>query len=90
VSFGDGYWDGPDYAALDDMTEVWWDPEATGPDERGIEGVGMYRYVDGGTRFGRGDWPDETPRVFVEDGAVALYEELPESDVAGDYPSPAD
>lgn len=91
VSFGDhGFWPFPDYAALDDMTEIWWDPDVEGPDERGVEGRGMYRYVDGGVRYNPGEWPEASPRVFDPEGAVALYEELPDSDRAGDYPSPAD
>jgi hypothetical protein len=91
VSFGDHeYWESTDYSALDDMTEVWWDPEATGPDERGVEGTGMYEYVEGGVRYNRNKWPSEKPKVFERDGAVALYEELPESDRSGDYPSPAE
>ncbi len=89
VSWGEhGWWPSPDYAALDDMTELWWDPDATGPDERAEEGQGMYQYVDGGARYMPGDWPDTPPRVFDPDGAVMLYTELPESDAAGDYPPP--
>jgi hypothetical protein len=91
ISFGDrGVWELTDYSALDDMTEIWWDPDAEGPDERNEDGTGMYRYVEGGARYNPGDWPDTAPSVFVEKDAVALYEELPESDRAGDYPSPAD
>jgi hypothetical protein len=91
VSFGEkGYWPFADYTALDDMTEVWWDPGAAGPDERGEEGTGMYRYVDGGVRYGPDDWPSTEPRVFDPENTVTFYEELPDSDAVGDYPSPAD
>lgn len=89
VSFGDkGLWPFDDYTALDDMTEIWWDPDATGPDERGEEGQGMYRYVEGGLRYAPGAWPDTEPDVFDPDGSVTMYDELPEDDAVGDYPPP--
>src|SRR5207302_1558228 len=52
VSFGrHGLWAGDDYGARDDVTELWWGATATGPDEAGGQGVGIYRYVDGGRRY---------------------------------------
>ena len=72
------------------MTELWWDPTATGPDELGNEGSGMYQYVDGGVRHLPGEWPAGAPEVFDPDGAVAIYEELPPGDVIGSYPPPND
>lgn len=51
-SFGDhDLWPYDDYNGTDDVTEVWWDPDATGPDEIRNEGRGMWRYVDGGKRY---------------------------------------
>jgi hypothetical protein len=89
VSYGrHGLWKLDDYAAIDDMTEIWWDPKATGPDERGKDGTGMYQYVDGGKRYSPGHWPSTTPNVFDPKGAVDLYVTLPPSDKAGDYPQP--
>lgn len=90
VSFGNhGFFPEGDYNALDDTVEIWWDPTATGPDERGQDGQGMYRYVDGGKRYLPGQWPEGEPQVFVNDGkAVALYEQVPEADRPPDYPSP--
>ncbi len=91
VSFGTGHgaWPDVDYTAIDDAVEVWWDPKATGPDERGVEGTGMLQYVDGGKRYVLGQWPTTDPKVFDPDGAVALYRELPPTDKTPDYPSPA-
>ena len=34
LTYGDkGYWPETDYQGIDDMTILWWDPTATGPDE---------------------------------------------------------
>lgn len=89
VSFGDrGLWDTTDFNAADDMTEVWWDAEATGPDERGQEGKGMYAYVDGGARYLPGEWPETDPKVFDDEGAVLIYEEPPEGLELPDYEPP--
>ena len=47
-----------DYYGIDDFTEVWWDPTATGPDEIRKEGTGMCRFVDGGKRYLPGEWTE--------------------------------
>lgn len=85
----DTEWEGTDYHGLDNWTQIWWDPEATGPDEIRQEGQGMYTYVDGGARYRIGDWPEEDTRAFDPDGAVAFYETPPEGEERPDYPSPA-
>ena len=85
-SWGEGLWDKVDHNSTDDTTAIWWDPTATGVDEAGNEGTGMMRYVDGGTRYLPGDWPTDPLPFFEEEGSVAIYEELPESDVLPDYP----
>jgi hypothetical protein len=87
VSYGDWRWTEPDYAAIDDMVELWWDPEARGPDEAGEEGEGMYRYTDGARRSLADEWTDEQ-RVFEREGSVTIIEELPEDEVPPDYPPP--
>lgn len=77
ISWGDhGFWDLPDYTAIDDQTEVWWDPDATGPSEAGAEGSGMWVYVDGGRRYLPGQWPDTDPAVFQAEGGVTLLDGL--------------
>jgi hypothetical protein len=85
-----GRWDEPDYQGVDDATEIWWDPDATGPDEIGNEGTGMYTYVDGGKRYLPGEWPEETPDVFTEEGTVTIIDEVPEAERVPDYPSPCE
>lgn len=88
LSFGDhGLWPYDDYNGVDDMVEVWWDPEAEGPDEIRKEGTGMYRYVDGGKRYFPGDWTDDT-KVFDEDGTVTILDGPPEEEAVPDYPKP--
>ena len=39
----------PDYYAIDDTVEIWWDAEATGPDESGKDGKGLWRYANDAT-----------------------------------------
>jgi hypothetical protein len=80
VSWGRGIWPWDDYLALDDTTELWWDPNAFGPDELGAEAPGMYRYVDGGHRYMPNDWPTTKPKAFVVEGSVTMYDERPEQD----------
>lgn len=94
ISFGDdkGLWPDdilPDLNGIDDVSEVWWDPDTVGIDELEREGPGVYQYVDGGTRYLPGEWPDTDPRVFDLDGAVDRYVTRPESETPPDYPSPA-
>jgi hypothetical protein len=91
ISFGDkGIWPYPDYNGIDDATEVWWDPEAEGPDEIDRDGQGMYQYVDGGKRYLPGEWTEEESKVFDREGAVAIYDDPPEDERPPDYPSPAE
>jgi hypothetical protein len=82
-------WPYPDYLGIDDATEIWWDPVATGPDEIQRNGTGMYRYVDGGRRYLPGQWPDTDPDLFVVEGSVDLYREPPPGEAPPTYPSPA-
>ncbi|MCX7620473.1 MAG: ABC transporter substrate-binding protein [Acidimicrobiales bacterium] len=91
VSFGyHGAWPEVDYTAIDDAVEIWWDATAQGPDERGVEGTGMYQYVDGGRRYLLGQWPESPPKAFDPEGAVTLYREVPPADEPPSYPPPAD
>lgn len=86
ISWGErGIWPGIDYAGVDDQTEVWWDAEATGVDETGRDGTGLWAYVDGGARYLPGEWPSSPPAVFDRSRAVTVYEELPAGIVLPDY-----
>jgi hypothetical protein len=93
ISFGDhGIWPQdlvPDFAGIDDDTEVWWDPTATGPDEIRRDGTGMWQYTDGGARYLLGSWPEQPSKAFDPNGAIALYTSPPPSETPPDYPSPA-
>jgi hypothetical protein len=87
ASFGQHRWQQPSYAAVDDMVELWWDADATGPDEAGVEGRGLYRYVDGARRHLVDDWTDEVS-VFEEEGTVTVIQEPPADEAVPDYPPP--
>lgn len=82
--------DQSDQAGIDDWTEIWWDADATGPDELNRDGSGLYRYVDGGQRFFVGEITDEL-KVFDEEGSTTIYDEVPPSDAdrIGDYDPPS-
>jgi hypothetical protein len=88
LSWGEGLWPSADYNGVDDATEFWWDPTATGPDEIRKDGTGMYQFVDGGTRYLPGEWPSED-KLFDPDGAVAIYTTPPPGEEPPSYPSPA-
>lgn len=83
-----GRWTFNDFWGSDDVTELWWDPDASGPDETGKTGAGMYAYVDGGRRYLLGEWPDSSTTAFERDGAVTLLNGTPPEDLGPDYPSP--
>ncbi len=92
VSRGDhGFWPEFDWGGSDDGSLIWWDPTATGEDEVGNEGAGMYRYANGGERFTF----DEGPETLAESGlfdvesSVTVYDEIPEVDQVPDYPPPS-
>ena len=89
VSFGGhGVWAGDDYGGADDVTELWWDATATGPDEAGSHGVGMYRYADGGRRYLPGHQPATETAAFTRPNSVTIYDESPPSDRPPSYPRP--
>lgn len=86
-SYGNwGLFENLDYYGTDDLSAIWWDPLAEGIDEIGREGVGMWRFVDGGARFTVLDAP--VPAPFVVDGTVVTYDTPPPGDVAPTYPPP--
>jgi hypothetical protein len=83
-------WPDLDLGGSDDSGILWFDPEATGEDETGAEGTGMYRYANGGERYTLGNFPDspEEAGLFDVDSSVTVYDELPEEDQVPDYPPP--
>lgn len=82
-------WPQTDYLGIDDATEIWWNPNAVGPDELNHIGRGLYEYVQGGRRYLPGQWPDVAPDVFTTKGAVTIYKTIPPSERVPNYPSPA-
>ncbi len=81
--------DHTDYFGIDDWTAIWWDADAVGPSEIRRVDPGMYEYVDGGTRYLPGAWPEDDSRAFDPEGAVDFYEQAPPGEEAPQYPSPA-
>ncbi len=86
-----GVWPDLDWGGTDDAALIWFDPEATGEDEVGNEGTGMYRYANGGERYTIGDMPTslEEAGLFDVDASVTVFDEVPEEDTTPDYPPPA-
>ncbi|MEZ5145390.1 MAG: ABC transporter substrate-binding protein [Acidimicrobiales bacterium] len=75
-----------DYLGIDDVTLIWWDPTAQGVDESGQDGVGMYRYMDGGKRYLPGQMPKTDLNAFDPAGTVLVYDQPPPEDKAPEYP----
>ncbi len=78
-----------DYTGVDDSTLIWWDPKATGKDEQGKPGKGMYRYVKGGKRYLPGKMPEQLQPFFVRSGSITAFNGLPRGLKTPDYPPPA-
>jgi len=90
ITYGNhGIWPQTDYLGIDDATEIWWNPNAVGPDELNHPGKGLYEYVQGGKRYLPGQWPAVAPDVFTTNGAVTIYKMLPPAERVPGYPSPA-
>jgi len=81
-------WPSFDPGGSDDATVIYWDPTAEGPDEAGQEGVGMYRYVDGGARYRPLDWPDDPLPLFDNSQSVTLLEDFGDVPLLPPYESP--
>jgi hypothetical protein len=89
LNYGTELWGGDvDYQGIDDMVELWYDPEAKVTDELGNEITGAYWYVDGGKRYYADEWSEEL-KVFDEAGAITKITEPPPEEKVPDYPSPA-
>ncbi|WP_421120724.1 hypothetical protein ACE2AJ_05305 [Aquihabitans daechungensis] len=89
ISWGDhDLFRAPDFNAVDDMQVIWWNADLKGLDEQGEAGTGMMMSADGGRRYLPGEMPHTPANVFDEEGAVAMYDELPADAVPPSYPSP--
>jgi ABC-type branched-subunit amino acid transport system substrate-binding protein len=85
-----GVWPEFDWGGSDDVALIWFDPEATGEDEVGNQGTGMYRYANGGERYTLGNLPTsvDEARLFDVESSVTVFDEVPEEDRTPDYPPP--
>jgi hypothetical protein len=83
-------WPELDWGGSDDAGLIWFDPEATGEDEVGNQGTGMYRYANGGERYTPGNFPTsiEEAGLFDVDSSVTVFDEVPAEDDTPDYPPP--
>ena len=54
---------------------MYYDANASGPDERGNGGVGMMMKTDNGQRYQPGQWPSDDPHVY--NGGVAISDDPP-------------
>jgi hypothetical protein len=91
ISRGDhGVWPETDWGGTDDAAIIWFDPTATGEDEVGNEGVGLYRYANNGQRYTLGEFPDsvEAAGLFDNESSVTVFDQVPPEDEPPDYPPP--
>ena len=64
-------------------------PTATGPDEVGRDGNGLYRYADEGKRYLPGKWPTTPVGLYDDATSVTVLTQLPPRTPHPSYPSPA-
>jgi len=90
VSRGEhGLWPAIDNYGSDDATLIWWNPTATGEDDIGNKGTGMYEYAATGKRYTLKGWPTSKVKLFDPSSSVTVFKTLPPSDQPPTYPSPA-
>ena len=75
----------PSYSSPADYTFLWYDATAKGPDEEGVDGSGLMRYVNGGQRYKAGVVPAGPVPMFSVPGSVTSYASPP--DLAPSYPA---
>lgn len=82
-------WPGVDLTGGDDAAVIWWDPTASGSDEVGNDGTGLWRYGRRGARYLPDAWPDGHVGLHNDATSVTILETLPPDARPPDYPSPA-
>ncbi|HET6874183.1 MAG TPA: hypothetical protein VFH70_05355 [Acidimicrobiales bacterium] len=87
ISWGSKLWPWDDYNMYDDATLIWWDASASGPDETGSNGNGLYRYLYGGKRYMYGQFPAVNPPWFNTANTQTIFDHLPGPDVPPSYPN---
>ena len=75
----------PSYSSPADYTFLWYDATAKGPDEEGVAGTGLMRFVHGGARYRAGVVPAGAVPMFSVPGSVTAYEAPPDQPPA--YPA---
>ena len=75
----------PSYSSPADYTFLWYDVTAKGPDEQGVDGTGLMRYVNGGARYKASVVPAGPVPMFSLPGSVTSYPTPP--DQAPSYPA---
>jgi len=90
VSWGHhSIWPLTDYTGSDDAVVIFWDSKATGPDEVGNDGVGLWRFALGGRRYMPNQWPSGSVGLFDTKSSVTILDQLPPGAAPPNYPSPA-
>ncbi len=89
LSWGEhGIWPGTDWFGSDDATLIWWNPNATGVDEVGNRGAGMYEYSEQGRRYLPDEWPKGPARVFDPATSIVSFGTVPPDQRPPSYPPP--
>lgn len=71
------YWTREFPTAVKDFTEVWFDINRPGKDERGEQGLGMMVKANLAKRYRPGEWPATEPDAFVEKGQELTVSDNP-------------
>jgi len=74
--------------AIKDFSEVYYDPNASGPDERGNSGRGEITRADAGKRYQIGQWYSGPPHVFGNAPNPVTVTDNPPG--GGDWPTDSD
>jgi Periplasmic binding protein len=84
-----GVWPSTEYYGTEDAAMIWWDPSATGEDEVGQVGNGLYRAADGGKRYSRGKFPSKGQGgLFDAATSATIFESIPPETGQPSYPPP--
>jgi len=84
-----GLWPFVDYWGSDDGGILWWDPNATGEDEVGKVGQGIYQYGNSAKRYTLGHFPAAGQGgLFDTANSVTVFPQLPPESSTPAYPSP--
>jgi hypothetical protein len=84
-----GFWPFTDYFGSEDAAMLWWDPTASGQDEVGQVGNGLYRAANGGKRYSRGKFPPQGQGGLFDAAASAtIFDSIPPEVGLPSYPPP--